>query len=396
MAPGDDDLPQGGRGQSGRGQSGGGKTTPPSGAPRPTTRPPSVRPGTHRPSARAPDLLGSARRLSSLDFGLVSASRRIVEGALGLVLGDHFVAIVDGPQHPFADVLLDAAVSAGGTAELVDLDTFGPRPLRTVPAALNGALARAQTGVLLAALDDAEHSLTEAIELAVRTNHLRFGHLPGASRGGVVMAFAADPSRIVDVSRAVRLRLRPDSTLRLRSPAGSDLTIALAPERRWHERAGSLRGGRLEPLPLAQLVTNPLDVSGVFVANAGASPEFQSGGSLARNPVHFELEGGVVRAVRCRDSVQERRVEQALRREHLLDTVGLVALGTNVSLDGATGEWIFDQTLPGLHLIFGSTLPEHTGARTGSRHQLVATGTHADIDLDGAPLLRSGHFVSIA
>jgi len=114
-----------------------------------------------------------------------------------------------------------------------------------------------------------------------------------------------------------------------------------------------------------------------------------------RSPVRFEIDANTVRSVRCRDAMLERRVDLALRREHQLDMVGLVVIGTNLSLDAPTGELAFDQTLPGLHLSFGNTFADLTGAPERARHQFVATAGQADVDLDGSPLLRSGRFVAL-
>lgn len=400
MVPGDDDeQPEGGASEAqARGHS---PSQRPSQRP---SRPPgglhvgapgSLRPSTRPGSSRAPDLLGSARRLSSLDFDLVNAARRIVEGALGLVLGDRFVVIADRNQEPFAAVLVDAAVSAGAAAEVIDLDALGPRPHRSMPPELSAALDQAQAGVYLAAFVEGEASLLDAVAREVRLRQLRFGAMPGATRRGILAGFSADPHRAAEASRMVRLRLRPDSVLRLRSAAGSDLTVRLAPTHRWLERVGSVRAGRFDPLPLGQLLTAPSDVSGVFVADASVGLEADpDGGHALRSPVRFEIDASVLRTVRSRDALLERRVESTLRREHQLDMVGLVILGTNVSLDGPTGELTFDQTLPGLHLSFGSTLPEQTGATAAARNQFVTTGAMSDVDLDNTPLLRSGRFVA--
>lgn len=350
-----------------------------------------------RPGSRAPDLLGSARRLSSLDFDLVNAARRIVEGALGLVLGDHFVAIADDRNDAFATALVDAAIGAGATAELIDLASFGVRPTRVLPPELENVLGGAQAGVYLASFNDGEDPLLDGIVRVVREKQLRFGAMPGATRRGILAGFAADPARIAEASRGVRLRVRPDSILRVRTPGGSDLTVKLAPSHRWFERVGSVRAGRFDPLPLGQLLTAPGDVSGVYVADASVGLDADpAGGHAMRSPVRFEIDGGVVRAVRTRDALLERKVELALRREHQLDAVGLVIIGTNVGLDGPVGELYVDQTLPGLHLSFGATMPDLTGAAPSARHHFVAAAGNADVDLDGAPLLRSGHFVGLS
>jgi len=49
--------------------------------------------------------------------------------------------------------------------------------------------------------------------------------------------------------------------------------------------------------------------------------------------------------------------------------------------------------MPGLHLGFGATFPEYTGASWSSRGQLIATNALGDVDLDGAPIIRSGRYI---
>ncbi len=52
-----------------------------------------------------------------------------------------------------------------------------------------------------------------------------------------------------------------------------------------------------------------------------------------------------------------------------------------------------DLNLPGLHVNFGSPLPDQTGATWSSRSQLGTAGALADVDLDGTPLLRAGRYL---
>ena len=67
--------------------------------------------------------------------------------------------------------------------------------------------------------------------------------------------------------------------------------------------------------------------------------------------------------------------------------------GVNFRRLAPVGEITCDQNLPGLHLTFGSIFPELTGSFGTTRTQLAATCASADVDLDGAPLLRSGRYM---
>jgi leucyl aminopeptidase (aminopeptidase T) len=116
-------------------------------------------------------------------------------------------------------------------------------------------------------------------------------------------------------------------------------------------------------------------------------------GVLERTPVRFEIKGGVCKGVQCADRALAGGVESALRAERNGDRVGMLVLGTNVGIRDATGEVLCDQNLPGLHLGFGATFSQQTGATWDSPSQMLVTATGGDVDLDGAPLLRSGRYL---
>lgn len=82
-----------------------------------------------------------------------------------------------------------------------------------------------------------------------------------------------------------------------------------------------------------------------------------------------------------------------MRRDHHGDRVGTIVLGTNVGLSEPLGETACDLGLPGLHLSFGDTFADQTGATWTSRVQVTVTAGSADVDLDGAPLLRAGRYL---
>jgi leucyl aminopeptidase (aminopeptidase T) len=176
--------------------------------------------------------------------------------------------------------------------------------------------------------------------------------------------------------------------------AGSDLEVKLDGRHRWQERVGVVRPGRWENLPAGELFTAPADVNGVFVADACIGGHFgASAGVLTGKPVRVEIRAGACKSVECADRALAQAVDGALHAESNGDRVGIVILGTNIGLREATGELMCDQNLPGLHLGFGATFPDQTGASWDSPTQISMTATRADVDLDGAPLLRQGRFL---
>jgi leucyl aminopeptidase (aminopeptidase T) len=333
-------------------------------------------------------------RLPELDFDLANAARRVVETALGIVAGDRLVVVVDAARETLGATLAEVARGLGGEPEVVLLESLARRPLRSLPPQLRAELTRAQASILLVGFEEGERQMRHEFMQLVGDLRLRHAHMVGVGRRAMMAGFSADPQRVLDATRAVRTRLRPDSVLRLRSPAGSDLEVRLDPRHRWQERVGIVRPGRWENLPSGELFTCPGEVNGVFVADAslGGTVGAQAG-ALGRTPLRIEIRAGVCRGVQCVDRALATAVDGLLRAERNGEKVGMVVLGTNIGMRDATGEVVSDQNMPGLHVSFGATFAEQTGAAWDAPSQLMMAGSRADVDLDGVPLLRQGRYL---
>src|SRR5690606_9040148 len=74
--------------------------------------------------------------------------------------------------------------------------------------------------------------------------------------------------------------------------------------------------------------------------------------------------------------------------------VGQVALGTNIGVVASVGNLLQDLKMPGYHLALGHTCPEHTGASWTSDVEVPLLVRRADVDVEGAPILRNGRYVA--
>jgi aminopeptidase len=318
----------------------------------------------------------------------------VIEGALGVVRGEHVVLLVDRDRRDVGSALLEIARDVGADPIVHELESHGERPVRQLPDAVRLALGRAQASLLAIGFEDGEVGMRNELIDVVRALNLRHAHMIGISRRSLIAGFSVDHARILATTRSVRTRLRPDSRIRLRSPAGSDLELRVDPAARWAEHVGVIRPGKWENLPSGKLTTCPALVRGIFVADASVGGQFgQTAGLIDKTPVRIEIEGGMCKSVRCTDRALQREVESFLAREHNLSRVGGVSIGTNVGILSATGELVADLNLPGVHITFGSTIPDQTGATWQTRGQLPMTASLADVDLDGAPLLRAGRYM---
>ena len=333
-------------------------------------------------------------KLSPEDFDLVNAARRILEGSLSLVPGETALVIVDRARQSLVAPLAEVAKLSGAKCEVVVLEDVGMRPIRELPPSVEESLAQAQATVLLVGFVEGEHTMRLQLLERVRDLGLRHAHMVGVTRRTMLAGFSVDPTRILDATRAVRMRLRPGSVLHARTTAGTDLRVKLNPTHRWAEHVGVIRPGRWENLPSGELMTAPEQVDGMFVCDASAGGPFgAAAGLLTRTPIRLEIEGGVVKTVSCNDSSVQRGMESFIALDRGSGQVGTIVLGTNVGLLAPIGELVCDQNLPGLHLSLGSSFPEVTGAPATTSAQLSLTSSGGDVDLDGAPLIRAGRYM---
>ena len=68
-------------------------------------------------------------------------------------------------------------------------------------------------------------------------------------------------------------------------------------------------------------------------------------------------------------------------------------MGTNVAVHSIIGNILQDEKLPGLHLAFGHTYAEHTGASWSCRTHLDIVGRHFDVWFDDEQVMADGKFL---
>lgn len=348
------------------------------------------------PSKRRPTAAPAPSYRKTVDFALIGAARRIVESALSVVPGERVVVVFDKAREGIISALVDAVESVSARAMTFVVEDFGPRPLSQVPEGIERALSEAQASILLIGADDpAEQPFRRDIVRCVESYKLRHAHLIGMTRKALVAGFNLDPARIADMTRAVRVKLIGKTELHYRTAAGTNLRATFDPDVRWTESVGIIRPGRFENLPAGHLHALPRDVSGVYVADASLDSAFtnKTPSLLGTPPVRFQLDGGRCRAITSDDAALAEAVWARMSSIEHLDRVGQIVLGTHPGLGSPIGEPIFDQCVPGLHLVFGWSNPQASGATWVAQGIIGGNAAGGDLDVDGQTLLRGGRYI---
>ena len=325
---------------------------------------------------------------------LVDAARRIIVGALCVVAGQKVLIIASTDRLDIASALLSACRDANADATLLVLEQLQDRPHTELHSEIRERLAWVEASVFIASAEKGESQMRrELISRAKRCN-VRHAHMVGVTMRAMNHGFCAEPRRIANVAGLLFGSLRPSSVLQVRSASGTSLIVKTGARTRWVEHSGVIRRGRWENLPAGEIITCPLDVNGVFVADGTMSELWGCADQrLKDNPIIVEFRDGCVREVHCANGRLARDVKEWMLSGQNYDRVGLVGLGTNVGISEPIGEVICDQNIPGLHISLGSTFSNETGATWDTDDQLLLTAFNQNVDLDGRPVIRSGRFL---
>ena len=322
----------------------------------------------------------------------MNSAARIVSSALGVVAGETLVVVTDRSRLPLAESLTATAEGLGAKSRAIVLESLDLGEQADLAKTAREILDGVQASVMLVG---AEHSppFRRAFVEAVETLGVRHAHIIGISRKAFATAFAAEASRVSDLTRNVYLKITGRSSFKYQTPVGTKLEVRFPDGARFVERGELIRPGKWVNLPGGQLNGLAEEVDGVFVADSSSNLAVAGSADLRGRPLTFTLARGVVQSVTCPDPAAEAAARAILASEEKLDRIGHLVIGTNPGLSSPMGESMIDSCIPGLQLVFGWTNQRATGASWTTAASFCANGSSGDLDVDGAPILRSGRYI---
>ncbi len=338
------------------------------------------------------------------DFGLMTPAARVIEEVLALRPGERLLVIHDRANDDIARAFEHAALEAKGDVERLELEALAARPCTSCPpeilvrlkpgAASSGGGESGGATILAIRTEEGEYDMRRTIVNAAMAMRARHVHMVGVSRRAFVASMMAPSTRVFELIQTLKSAMRPQTRIAVRSAAGTQIEIEMAPHLRWFANGSVVRPGQWLNVPYGAVVSSPASVTGVYVADAAVGGALGARtGSLAGRPIKLTLEGGRLKAVECRDTGLKTYVERFAADAQNQDRVGLISLGTNIGVLSPLGEIIHDENMPGLHLALGDSFGGSTSATWSAHGQLAFAMSEADVDLDGQPLIRRGRYV---
>ncbi|GAA3653342.1 aminopeptidase [Nocardioides ginsengisoli] len=224
----------------------------------------------------------------------------------------------------------------------------------------------------------------------------RHAHLPALDEACLAVGMTVDYREVARFSGLLRDRLTTARELHVRNERGTDLRLVTHPERSWTAFDGLYgcagQGGRL---PQGEVFATPATAGGVLAASVVGYP-FNAATGLLTEPLRIEVSDGSAVAISHPDRDLADRVWRWLSDAPGGLRVGELALGTSRELPGITGNLLFDENVPGVHVALGHPFPELTGADWESPVHVDLVVERPDVVVDGAALLVAGDYTDLA
>lgn len=324
-----------------------------------------------------------------IDETLVPGARNAVRDCLGIQAGQEAMVITEVATEDMAAMVLREIEAAGAKASAYIVSeaqaTAEPFIVR-----LEAKLAEVDASFLIASTTGLPPSFRRRI-ISCGGARRRHAHMVGLTPPMMLTSMRADYVEVKQLGDAVLGRIKPESTLHVRTPAGTDLRIKCARGHRWVNASGVLRTPGWTNLPGGELYTTPATVDGRAVADGGVW--MSDTGEIPRSArLTLTFEDG--RATRLTGD-DEAAAALAARLDGAENgrRVGQIGLGTNTGVVAPIGALLQDLKMPGFHLSLGHTCSDDTGATWSSPIEVPVLLRRADAWLDGTQVMQRGRWL---
>jgi leucyl aminopeptidase (aminopeptidase T) len=305
--------------------------------------------------------------------------------AVRLAPGERVLVVVDEPLAEQGAALLAAATDAGADAELKLW--AGERPFTELPAEIRESAEQAD---VLYSLQQAPRGDEAAMRSTMNQTVLDRGGrglFLGLVDAALLEGELSQPGPdLSDLAERLLERVREADTIRITSPAGTDLTLRVA-GRPWLTDARGLGPGEYGNYPGGEIFCAPLEDSanGILVADLTVPYTVEG---LVDAPVRLAFEAGRVVSIeggRAADMLRD-LVERAGQGG---DVIAELGIGLNPTVK-PRGHVMLDEKAAGTaHIAIGNNTGSYGGSNSSTIH-VDMIFSDPEIEVDGRPLELDG------
>ncbi|MEN6337616.1 MAG: aminopeptidase [Phycisphaerales bacterium] len=324
--------------------------------------------------------------------------KQAIDNCLRVKKGDKLVIITDKETLEIGSALRAAAEKKAGTpAQFFVMEDFGARPI-PFPDAIQKALATADVSIFAAQgakgeLQTFRQPMLHAIDANPRVRH---AHMIGITPQIMTDGMCSDYKEIQRISKWVYEKVKSARAIRVVTDRGSDFTGEFSPDLKWIVSDGDIRPKHWSNLPDGEVFTSPATLNGQVVIDGCLGDFFtEKYGSLEETPIRVQVKDG--RAIRstlecANEKLRKEYEEYVFESDENSNRVGEFAVGTNTGLTHLIYNLLQDEKFPGIHIAFGSSYPNKTGAQWDSKTHVDGVLKSPSIYVDGEPIMLKGTF----
>ncbi|HVU66113.1 MAG TPA: aminopeptidase [Ktedonobacteraceae bacterium] len=345
--------------------------------------------------------MSAQKSQSALDLASMSYEERLQLGAenavrcMGVGERDRVFILTDFERENIARRVASAALARHADVSVHFLEHYGERPLTAFSDEMRNDLIQARPTVTYYIATAKPGEIAFRIPLLpflARELKTRHGHMIGIDERLMTEGMCADYDEVFRLTNQVYELVRHAKTIHVTSAKGSDVTATFHPDWHWIPCHGRYtEQGKWGNLPEGEVFTAPASVDGVLVCDV-LGDFFSEKYGVLEHPVTLTVKDGYITTVSCADSAIEQEVRDYLFSTPNGNRAGEFAIGTLTSLKQLSGNLLQDEKMPGLHVAFGNSYPEFTGADWSAKIHVDVIPTTCTIEIDGREIMRDGLF----
>ncbi len=291
---------------------------------------------------------------------LERAAATAIHQALALESDESFTVVTDDERLEIGEALYAVASEVTEQATLVRYppgEQHGTEP----PAPVAAAMADADA-FLAPTTTSLSHTRARS---AATDSGARGATLPGITPSVFTTGLDADYDAIAEHSRAIYEQVGDAETVRVTTPAGTDISFEVG-DREWHQDTGEVsEPGTFSNLPAGEVFTSPRSADGTYVVDGTMMPHGRLDEAL-----RFEVEDGLVTEI-SDDEIREQVETAAAEVGDAAYNLAELGIGTNVGVTELVGHVLLDEKAAGtIHIAIGDNAS-------------IGGETEAPIHLDG-------------
>ncbi len=274
------------------------------------------------------------------------------------------------------------------------LEQEAARPLSDMPQVILDDMETSQVSIFAVQAQPNELKTRMQMCEVVNRKKLRHAHMVNIEKKIMLEGMRADFQKVDELTLRVMNIVNQAKTIRAKTPAGTDIHVALTPEFKWIKTSGIISRDKWGNLPGGETFTSPLEVNGTFVVD-GVVGDYLCAkyGDLKDTPLWLEIEGNRLAAAHSENKELEEEFWRYTHRDANSDRIGEFAIGTNLALNNVVGNILQDEKIPGVHMAFGDPYGAHTGAPWTSTTHIDVVGRNFDIWADETQIMSGGKFL---